>query len=808
MALVVVPLFFLAVAELALRVAGYGYPTSFFISRKTERGTVLIENEKFGWRFFPRHLARRPLPLSLNSDKPSDTIRVFVLGESAAMGDPEPAFGFSRILEVLLRERFPGPRFEVINVAFTAINSHVILPIARDCAKQRGDLWVVYMGNNEVMGPFGAGTVFSSQSPPLAIIRGSLALKRWRVGQWVDGTLDHLFRRDSQARYWAGMEMFLEQQIRQDDPRLARVSEHFRKNLADIIRFGVRSGAKVIVSTVASNLRDCAPFASMHSPGLHQPRISEWERICREAGLLEADGQHARSIDRYLAAERIDSAFAELQFRLGRCYQALADHDEAGRRFTLARSLDTLRFRADSRLNAVIKEVSAGRAQEGVYLTDAEELAARNSLGNVPGDEFFFDHVHFNFEGNYLLARIIAEQALTALRPRLALKDQGSWASSELCAQRLAFTGWNKYQMHELMQRRLLVAPFTNQLNHVTRQQRYLAKLAELRPMAQGVALQQAAPVYREALALAPSDVALHENFAKLLDASGHADAAIGQFQRVIELWPHLATAHYNIAQLLSRQGKTGEAERFYRRTLELNPQFGESYNGMGAILMSQGELSRAIDCFSKAVRLKPGLWEARLNLALALEKHGRRGDAIAHFNESLQLNPNSYIAHLHLGNLLADQGDVLTAMNHHTEAVRLQPDTALAHFREILRLHPQDAMPHFKLANALAVVNQRTEAMESLRKAVELNTSFWEARYLLGVELATQEKLQEAQLQFLEVTRLRPDFALAHLNLGVALAKQSRLSEASAHLLETLRLQPTNRPAQQYLKMIQSLTK
>ena len=228
-----------------------------------ERGTVLVENERFGWGF-PAPLG--PSAAELNSDKPSDTIRVFVLGESAAMGDPEPAFGFSRILEVLLRERFPGSRFEVINVAFTAINSHVILPIARDCAKQRGDLWIVYMGNNEVMGPFGAGTVFSSQSPPLAIIRGSLALKRLRVGQWVDGTLDHLFRRDSQGRYWAGMEMFLEQQIREDDPRLARVAEHFRKNLAEIIRLGLRSGAKVIVSTVATASGPALPLSTFPRP--------------------------------------------------------------------------------------------------------------------------------------------------------------------------------------------------------------------------------------------------------------------------------------------------------------------------------------------------------------------------------------------------------------------------------------------------------------------------------------------------------------------------------------------------------------
>lgn len=56
------------------------------------------------------------------------------------MGDPQPAYGASRYLEVLLRERFPHEKFEVVNLGVTAINSHVILPIAREVASRgQGD---------------------------------------------------------------------------------------------------------------------------------------------------------------------------------------------------------------------------------------------------------------------------------------------------------------------------------------------------------------------------------------------------------------------------------------------------------------------------------------------------------------------------------------------------------------------------------------------------------------------------------------------------------------------------------------------
>ena len=57
-------------------------------------------------------------------------------------------------LEVMLRDRFPGKKIEVINTATTAINSHVIKHIAREIARCSPDACIVYTGNNEVIGPY------------------------------------------------------------------------------------------------------------------------------------------------------------------------------------------------------------------------------------------------------------------------------------------------------------------------------------------------------------------------------------------------------------------------------------------------------------------------------------------------------------------------------------------------------------------------------------------------------------------------------------------------------------------------------
>lgn len=56
------PICLLVLVEVGLDLAGYGYPTSFFLEKWHDGRTLLVENPKFGWRFFPPTLARTPSP--------------------------------------------------------------------------------------------------------------------------------------------------------------------------------------------------------------------------------------------------------------------------------------------------------------------------------------------------------------------------------------------------------------------------------------------------------------------------------------------------------------------------------------------------------------------------------------------------------------------------------------------------------------------------------------------------------------------------------------------------------------------------
>src|ERR1051325_9729711 len=83
---------------------------------------------------------------------------------------------------------------------------------------------------------------------------------------------------------------------------------------------------------------------------------------------------------------------------------------------------------------------------------------------------------------------------------------------------------------------------------------------AELQSSSRGPGLSEALTTYRRALAVAPDDWVLHENFAKLLQESGEPAAAEAQWRKVIKLTPHYAPAYYSLGNALDAQGRNAEA--------------------------------------------------------------------------------------------------------------------------------------------------------------------------------------------------------------------------------------------------------
>jgi tetratricopeptide (TPR) repeat protein len=753
-AMIFVPLFVLGGIELGLRLAGYGYDTHFFRKIQINGHDFYVANEKFSDRFFPPSIARIALPFRFAAEKATNSYRIFLFGESAAMGDPDSTYGVGRYLEVLLRERYPGTDFQVVCVAVTAIDSSTILPIARECARHQGDLWLIYMGNNEMVGPFGAETSYGLRAPNLGMIRTILAIKATRIGQ----LLDALGRRlnSSTPKKWGGMGMFMNSRLGYDDAARLRAYSNFKGNLEDILRAAHKASVPVVLSTMAVNLKDCAPFASIHSPGLGASQLSSWYEMFKEGITNEAAGSYERALALYLKAADIDPRFAELQFRMGRCELALTNDDQARRDFELARDDDALDFRSDTRINSIIKEAAGRHVGQDVYLLDAANILAQSSPDGILGLELFYEHVHLNFVGNYLLALNFAEQTKKILSASIMTRDKGNWASAELCDRRLAVTVLDRQRIWRHILNTIESPPFTGQFNHDAMLKIYEAKMNEVNSLMSTQTPRQAMQIYEQALALAPNDYFLHLNFVAFLEAEGYTARAVAGAKHCCELLPWVPGIHYHTATLLVCEGETTEAVKYFSRALALRHDYAEALDGMGEILANQQKTAQASDWFKRAIRA----------------------------------NPDYVETYLDLGFLQQNQGDI---------------DAATASYQKAASLEPDGPADYFNQANAAAVSYQWDQAIACLRAVVKARPEFWQAHYQLGIQLAAKGQTQEAQREFSEAIRYRPDFVPAHLDLGTALATQGDTNQALAQFHAALQLDPANSSAHQQIETIET---
>ncbi|HUC86172.1 MAG TPA: tetratricopeptide repeat protein, partial [Candidatus Acidoferrales bacterium] len=674
--LLLLPFLLSAVAEVCLRLAGYGYNPDFFKRISIGGKEFFVQNEDFSFRFFPREMVRNPGPLRFPVHKAAGTFRIFILGESAAMGDPAESFAPDRYLEALLREKYPERKFEVINTAVTAIDSHVILPIARECAAHDGDLWIIYMSNNEMVGPFGAATVFGRQAPPLAYARFVTALQKLRLGQWFTALGRRFAGGKPAGNAWGGMEMFLSNQIPPGSPRRETVYENFQKNLDDIVRAGCRSGATVLLNSVAVNLRDCPPFASLTNRRLSGAEAAQFDQLYTNAIAAEKDREFANASDLYAQASRLDPQWADLQFHWGRCLLAQSNAAAAAEHLQLACDCDALPFRADSRINGAIRAEPRRIGSQRLIVCDAANVLAAGSPAGICGDETFFEHVHFDFDARYTLARAWAKQIEPLLPPTTNV-----WISQAECEQQLGLSPWNRAQVLHLMVERMQIPPLSSQPNNPERRDTLEARIrGELAHMDRAQA-GRTRQNFEKLLAQRPDDFSLRENYAVFLELSGDIPAATAQWEQFRDLLPQDSLGYFEAGRLLNPQQHYAEAETLLRQSLAIRPSRTDGWIELGNALALQQKYAAALGAYVVAMKQDAHDPQILLRRGKVLSHLNRRAEAIASYRAALALNPQDGLIHHELALELVAAGQSDAAGSEFRQAAQLSQDNVAAHF-------------------------------------------------------------------------------------------------------------------------------
>ena len=677
LAFLLAPALAFGLLEGVLRATGYGYDTAFFKKVRINDHDFLINNDDFVLRFFPPQLARLPAVLRMEPQKPPHTCRIFILGESAALGDPNPAYGAGRYLQALLAGRFPAEKFEVVNVSITAINSHAILPIARECARHQGDFWIIYMGNNEMVGPFGAASVFGAQAPPLWTVRLSLSLQKTRAGQWLMAAVRHLQFQSNPS--WGGMDMFRGHQLSPDDPRKERVYRNFQQNLRDILQAGQDAGVRVLLNTVAVNLKDCSPFASMSPANLPPADRTACQQFAAAAASARRQGLFQQAARDFAQAAKIQPLSADFQFAWAGCLLSLTNPAAAREHFQRACDCDALPFRADSRINELIRQAARPASASNILLFDAAAALAADSPAGLCGDETFFEHVHFNFDGNYRLGRAWAEQIAPLLPASAGPAASRPWLAQAAADSWLALTDWNRSVTLAEVIRRRQQPPFSSQSGNAAEMESLRNDLNKLRPQMDSAAASRARSIYLQAIQRDPNDCQARFNYGDFLEAIADWPSAAALWNQVQALLPRYYLGYLQEGRMLEKAGQLDAAESSFRQTVALNPRATAAWFELSNIHASEGKYAPALQECERACRLEPEQPVFCACLGRLLSAMNRPAAALAQFRQALHLRPDYVDGRLALAGELSRQGRLAEAKTEFAEVLRLDPNNQSA---------------------------------------------------------------------------------------------------------------------------------
>lgn len=635
------PLAFFFLLEGILRLVGFGYPSNLLLPQ--ENGT-LGTNTKFAWRFFDPKIARIPDAISIAPIKPPNTTRIFVLGGSAAQGVPHSAYSFSRILESMLENAYPEQSFEIYNVAMTAINSHVVLPIARECAALDPDLFIIYMGNNEVVGPYGPGSVITPFQPNLFIIRLNAWFKATKTGQLLSTVVAKIGNDPSAPTQWTGMDIFVDEVVSSSDPRLESVYSHFQSNLRDIIDVGRKAGAQVLVSTVATNLKDSPPFSSQHSPSLSDSDLQQWQHAFDEATKQIQRGYDSEALALLEDSQSVDPQHALLAFKKAQTYEKLGQLHKARRAYIDARNLDGLRFRADSTLNKRIRETVQEHSDERVALFDAERVfgGTANSTYPIAGYDDFFEHVHFTFEGSYKLAKGIFSR-IPSIFPELARIERKAVPSIESCAAQLGWNSWGKIQQLDGILPLIERPPFTYQLGHDKRISALKAELSRHQTAVNKDNGIGALNNFSNALVNRPDDPYLHQLLGELYYAMNRYDEALEHINAMLRILPTSHDAFMHLAYIYFKSGKVKESLPYFRRAIELSPYYVQTQLDLATALAHLQRFDEAEEICERFIQLQPENPALQFGYGHVLMQAGKLDDAEERLLKAFTLNPNAF---------------------------------------------------------------------------------------------------------------------------------------------------------------------
>lgn len=356
---VIVALFFIALEFIARMAASHGLvnperPDDRVAYSDNPFKKVIIDGVEYyesasEWMVKSRFLVKKPRRI----------YRIFILGESFAMGSPyvtQTSVNGKGSMDSWIRAELEvvglDKRFEIINAAAGSMNSFSVKNYAKAACDSGADLIIIATGNNEGFLPPSEFNLVLNKLTSYRLLKEALLREPELLERPLTGRKD-------------------------ESPEM--VSAAFKKNLEEIISYAKEKNVAVALATLPINLSGvCIVYRS---------RVSkEYEKALQ----LRREGRFQEALD--LLWQCPDSGAK--YFQMGKCLEGLGKLEEAFHAYTTALFIDPGNRMMPSH-NDMLKDLVK---EHNIILIDLESRIRAMSKNGIPGTEQFVDYCHLRWK--------------------------------------------------------------------------------------------------------------------------------------------------------------------------------------------------------------------------------------------------------------------------------------------------------------------------------------------------------------------------------------------------------------------------
>lgn len=397
---ILLPFLILLLLEISLRIFHYGNNLNLFIEYSGNKNFYVLNPNASKKYFTNQNIATTGNSELFKKEKDTNTLRIFVLGESTTIGYPYFHNGsFHRWLQYRLMHTFANKNFEIINVSLTAVNSYTVLGFAKEIVNYKPDAILIYVGHNEYYGTLGVGSTNRIGSNPF-VVNLILNLRNLRLVQLMTNLYETIAVSPVANSEGTRMKMMVsEGQIPYQSKLFYKGINQFRSNMDKTLSLFSNHRIPVFISNLVSNEKDIKPFVSFPVDSIRFPEFKKNFTLGQKA----FENHDWPVAYQYLEkANQIYDAHALCNYYLGRLVYMHENWGKAKDFFFKAKELDGLRYRAPEEMNKIILQLCD--KYQNVHLVDTKTRFEDWPSHHIIGNELILEHVHPNSMGYALLS--------------------------------------------------------------------------------------------------------------------------------------------------------------------------------------------------------------------------------------------------------------------------------------------------------------------------------------------------------------------------------------------------------------------